>query len=47
MRTQLVKNDLTYADQKLPYIRLHIESQFPKELEKIENQLGEPCVLHG
>ncbi|SDZ32569.1 GNAT family N-acetyltransferase [Thermoactinomyces sp. DSM 45892] len=35
------------AQEKLPYIRLHIENQFPRELEKIENQLGEPCVLHG
>ncbi|TCP60607.1 GNAT family N-acetyltransferase [Baia soyae] len=35
------------AQKKLPYIRLYIEEQFPKELEKIEKQLGEPCLLHG
>ncbi|SFX55772.1 Protein N-acetyltransferase, RimJ/RimL family [Thermoactinomyces sp. DSM 45891] len=35
------------AQEKLPYIRLHIENQFPQELEKIEKQLGELCVLHG
>ncbi|MGE8207802.1 GNAT family N-acetyltransferase [Heyndrickxia sp. NPDC080065] len=34
------------AQEKLPYITLHVESDFPEELEKIEAQTKSPCVLH-
>lgn len=35
------------AQEKLPYIRLHVESQFPEELQYLEAKEKQPCVLHA
>jgi RimJ/RimL family protein N-acetyltransferase len=35
------------AQEKLPYIRLNVETQFPNELEFLENKENQPCVLHA
>lgn len=34
------------AQEKLPFIRLHVEAEFPHEHEALENKEQEPCVLH-
>ncbi|GIN85942.1 N-acetyltransferase [Heyndrickxia sporothermodurans] len=34
------------AQEKLPYIRLNVESDFPEEHHKIEQQTKSPCILH-
>ncbi|MEK4229361.1 GNAT family N-acetyltransferase [Solibacillus sp. FSL H8-0538] len=34
------------AQEKLPYISLHVEDEFPLELKKLEHQVKAPCVLH-
>jgi RimJ/RimL family protein N-acetyltransferase len=35
------------AQLKLPYIRLNVETQFPYELNFLENKEDQPCVLHA
>jgi RimJ/RimL family protein N-acetyltransferase len=35
------------AQEKLPYIRLNVESQFPDEHEALENREKQHCVLHA
>ena len=35
------------AQEKLPYIRLHVESEFPEELAYLEAKEKQPCVLHA
>ncbi|GMA62955.1 GNAT family N-acetyltransferase [Alicyclobacillus fastidiosus] len=35
------------AQEKLPYIRLNVEDQFPDEHEFLENKEQQPCVLHA
>ncbi|MFC0186853.1 GNAT family N-acetyltransferase [Fictibacillus aquaticus] len=35
------------AQEKLPYFSLHVESQFPEELEWLETREKQPCVLHA
>ena len=35
------------AQEKLPFIRLHVEDQFPEELEALEKREKQPCVLHA
>lgn len=35
------------AQEKLPYIRLNVEAQFPEELVFLENKEKQPCVLHA
>ncbi|KKB34331.1 GNAT family N-acetyltransferase [Bacillus thermotolerans] len=34
------------AQEKLPYIRLNVEKEFPEEHKKIEAQVKAECVLH-
>jgi len=34
------------AQEKLPFIRLHVEAEFPQEHEALENKEGQPCILH-
>lgn len=34
------------AQEKLPFIRLHVEAEFPNEHEALENKEQQPCVLH-
>jgi len=34
------------AQEKLPYITLGVEADFPEELEKLELETGSPCVLN-
>lgn len=35
------------AQEKLPYISLHVENEFPEELAALEEETGAPCVLHA
>ncbi|MBO1626588.1 GNAT family N-acetyltransferase [Bacillus arachidis] len=35
------------AQEKLPYISLHMEEQFPKEHALLEKETKVPCVLHA
>jgi RimJ/RimL family protein N-acetyltransferase len=35
------------AQEKLPYIRLNVEDQFPDEHEFLEKKEKQPCVLHA
>lgn len=35
------------AQEKLPYISLHVENKFPEELVALEEETGVPCVLHA
>lgn len=35
------------AQEKLPFIRLHIESEFPEEHRQLIKRERKPCVLHG
>lgn len=34
------------AQEKLPYFRIGVESEFPEEHKKLELQLNEPCILN-
>lgn len=34
------------AQEKLPYIRMEVQSEYPDELNKIEAQVNEPCILN-
>lgn len=34
------------AQKKLPYIRLHVESDFPEELAALEKKEKQPCILN-
>lgn len=34
------------AQEKLPYISLHVEDTFPDEYSALENEVKSPCVLH-
>lgn len=34
------------AQEKLPYMSLHVADEFPHELRKLEYQVQAPCVLH-
>jgi RimJ/RimL family protein N-acetyltransferase len=35
------------AQEKLSFIRLYVENQFPDEYEFLENKEQQPCVLHA
>ncbi len=35
------------AQEKLPYISLHMEEKFPKEHALLEKETKVPCVLHA
>jgi hypothetical protein len=35
------------AQEKLPFIRLHIEKNFPEEHIALEKRENQPCVLNG
>jgi RimJ/RimL family protein N-acetyltransferase len=35
------------AQEKLPYVSLHVEGEFPEEHEHLENRVKHPCVLHA
>ncbi|KHF39227.1 GNAT family N-acetyltransferase [Halalkalibacter okhensis] len=35
------------AQEKLPFIRLHVEKEFPKEHTALETKEKQPCVLHA
>lgn len=35
------------AQEKLPYISLHVENEFPEELTALEEETGVSCVLHA
>lgn len=35
------------AQEKLPYISLHVENEFAEELAKLEEETGAACVLHA
>lgn len=35
------------AQEKLPFIRLHVESLFPEEHQFLEQKEKQPCVLHA
>ena len=34
------------AQEKLPYISLHVEDNFPNEHAALEKEVKSPCVLH-
>lgn len=34
------------AQEKLPYVTIDVGTKFPEELQKIEKQVGEPCILN-
>ncbi len=34
------------AQEKLPFIRLHVESEFPEEHRALENKEKQPCILN-
>ncbi|KFN03343.1 N-acetyltransferase [Bacillus clarus] len=34
------------AQEKLPYISLHVEKQFPDEHDALEQEVHSPCALH-
>ncbi|WP_242142932.1 MULTISPECIES: GNAT family N-acetyltransferase [unclassified Bacillus cereus group] len=34
------------AQEKLPYIRIDVQSEFPDEYKKLESQVNTPCVLN-
>lgn len=34
------------AQEKLPYIRVGVQSEFPDEYEKLALQVNEPCILN-
>lgn len=35
------------AQEKLPFIRLNVEEEFPKEHEFLETKEKQPCILHA
>ncbi|KMM37957.1 GNAT family N-acetyltransferase [Guptibacillus hwajinpoensis] len=35
------------AQEKLPFIRLYVENEFPEEHAALEEKAKEPCVLHA
>lgn len=35
------------AQEKLPYISLHVENKFPEEHAALEKEVKSPCSLHG
>lgn len=35
------------AQEKLPYVSLHVEKEYPEEHEHLENRVKHPCVLHA
>lgn len=34
------------AQEKLPYVRIDVEKEFPLEHEKLETQVNVPCILN-
>ncbi|MUK87989.1 GNAT family N-acetyltransferase [Ornithinibacillus sp. L9] len=34
------------SQERLPYVTIGVEEEFPNELEKLEEQVGEPCILN-
>jgi RimJ/RimL family protein N-acetyltransferase len=34
------------AQEKLPYIRISVQSEFPDEYKKLESQVSAPCILN-
>lgn len=35
------------AQEKLPFIRLHVEAEFPEEHAALERKEKQPCILHA
>ncbi|MFY0544545.1 GNAT family N-acetyltransferase [Brevibacillus sp. H7] len=35
------------AQEKLPYVSLNVEGEYPEEHEHLENRVKQPCVLHA